>query len=71
MDLQECQDKLKLKKKETLPLEERRYERALSTEYCLSNFKQIPKYKEKPGQNSVCPATFTLDLENRFIDYPS
>lgn len=71
MDLQECRDKLNLKKKETLPRKETRYERTLSNECCLSNFAQISKDKEKLDQNSVSTATFTPDLENRFIDYLS
>lgn len=31
----------------------------LSTECCLANFGQIPGDREKPHQNSVCPAAFT------------
>ena len=41
MGRQECQDKLKFKKKETLPLKERRYKMDLTSEGWLSNFAQI------------------------------
>lgn len=66
--LQECQDRLKLKKKENLPLKEIRYE---TTKCRPANFVQIPRDQEKLCQNSVSPAVFNPDLENRFIDYPS